>query len=55
MRLYGKCGCSDPCYDKRHCDASRGSRTREHRRALRYEKLANGEARPPARRQKPVK
>jgi hypothetical protein len=54
VRLYGKCGCSDPCYDKRHCNPWRGSRTREHRRALRFERLANGEARV-ARRQKPVK
>ena len=41
MRLYGKCGKGDPCYDRKHCDASRGSRTREKRRAMEFEKAAD--------------
>lgn len=49
MRLYGKCGKSDPCHDHRHCVPEKGSRTKEKKQALIKEGKAEGQD-PPRRR-----
>lgn len=42
MKLYGMCGKSDPCFDRRFCTPERGSRSAENRLAFKHEE-AGGE------------